>query len=319
MSVSKSLGEIIKNSNRAILVGIGGGGDIVGTVPTADLLGMFGVECVLGGLSWERSVIDPVPGPRRFEEIKNARKLNEVVWSANKDTVTSTGIRFAESGVSEVLGTETLLVGIHSGPEAVAEGLLDAARTLDADLIVGIDVGGDLLALGDEPGLMSPLADSIMTAAFSILETRIPTMMGLFGFGSDGELTREELERSMLIMAGEGGLLGGWGITQDALRILEKLISVVPTEASRMPTLYARGVHSDTTIRSGTRQIDLSMSSTVTYYFSPGVLYEKLSALARCVRHARSLEEANEALHSIGVRTELDIELDKIKKEKGGV
>lgn len=319
MSVNKSLGEIIKEANKAILVGIGGGGDIVGTVPTADLLGMFGVQCVLGGLSWERSVIDPVPGPRRFEETKNARKLNEVVWYANKDTVTSTGIRFAESGVSEVLGTETLLVGIHGGPEAVAEGLLDAARRLDADLIVGIDVGGDLLAQGDEPGLMSPLADSIMTAAFSLLERRISTVMGLFGFGSDGELTREELERSMALMAREGGVLGGWGITQDALGLLEKLISVVPTEASRMPTLYARGEPPGTTIRSGTRRIDLSMSSTVTYYFSPGVLYEKLSALARCVMRARSLEEANEALHSMGVRTELDIELDKIKKQQGGL
>ncbi len=319
MSATKSLGEIIKNANKAILIGIGGGGDIVGTVPTADLLGMFGVESVLGGLSWERSVIDPVPGPRRFEETKNARKLNEVVWYANKDTVTSTGIRFAESGVSEVLGTETLLVGIHAGPEAVAEGLLDAARVLGADLIVGVDVGGDLLALGDEPGLMSPLADSIMTAAFSVLEGRIPTMMGLFGFGSDGELTQEELERSMMLMAREGGLLGGWGITREGLNLLEKLISVVPTEASRMPALYAKGEFSDTTIRSGTRHVRLSMSSTVTYYFSPGVLYEKLSSLARCVRDARSLEEANEALHSIGVRTELDIELDKIKKEKGGV
>ena len=62
---------------------------------------MFGIECVFGGLSWERSVFDPVPGPRTFEETKNARKLNDVVWYANKDTVTHTGVRFAEAGFSD--------------------------------------------------------------------------------------------------------------------------------------------------------------------------------------------------------------------------
>ncbi|MFI5323309.1 MAG: DUF1152 domain-containing protein [Thermodesulfobacteriota bacterium] len=317
MSGNNTLKGIITKSNKAILIGIGGGGDVVGTIPTADLLGMFGIECVFGGLSWERSVIDPMPGPRSFEEVRNARKLNEVVWFANKDTVTSMGVRFAESGVAEVLGKETLLVDIHPGPAAVAEGILDAASQLGADLIVGIDVGGDLLALGSEPGLMSPLADSIMTAAFAIIEKRIPTVMGLFGFGSDGELTQEELERSMSMLAREGALLGGWGITKEALGLLERLIAVVPTEASRMPTLYAKGEFTDTAIRSGRRHVSLSMSSTVTYYFTPGTLYEKLSRLSRSVSGAKSLEEANEFLHSLGIYTEYDIELDKFNKEKG--
>jgi hypothetical protein len=314
---NKSLRQIITNSRKAILIGVGGGGDIVGTIPTSDLLGMFGIECVLGGLSWERSVIDPIPGPRKFDEVRNARKLNEAVWFANKDTVTSTGVRFAESGVAEVLGKETLLIDIHPGPEAVAEGILHAAGELGADLIIGIDVGGDLLAFGNEPGLMSPLADSVMTAAFATLEKRMPTIMGLFGYGSDGELTQDELERSMSILAREGGLLGSWGITREALSLLEKLIAVVPTEASRAPALYAKGELPDATIRSGRRQVSLSMSSTVTYYFSPGVLYEKLSVMSRAVSKAGSLEEANECLHALGIYTEYDIELDKFNKEKG--
>lgn len=317
MQGNTSLRQIISNSKRAILIGIGGGGDIVGTIPTADLLGMFGILCEFGGLSWERSVIDPMPGPRKFDEVRNARKLNDAVWFANKDTVTSTGVRFAESGVAEVLGRETLLIDINPGPRAVAEGILHAAEVLDADLIIGIDVGGDLLAFGNEPGLMSPLADSIMTAAFAVLERRIPTVMGLFGYGSDGELTHEELERSMSILAREGGLLGSWGITREALSLLEKLIEVVPTEASRAPTLYAKGEFPDKSIRSGRRQVSLSMSSTVTYYFTADVLYEKLSVLSRAVSLAGSLKEANECLHALGIYTEYDIELDKFNKEEG--
>jgi hypothetical protein len=313
----KSLREFIAGSSKAILIGIGGGGDIVGTIPTADLLGMFGIDCALGGLSWERSVIDPVPGPRKWEEVRDARKLNEAVWLANKDTVTSTGVRFAESGVAEVLGKETLLININPGPSAVADGILHAAGELGADLIIGIDVGGDILAMGNEPGLMSPLADSIMTAAFAALEKRVPAVMGLFGYGSDGELTQDELERSMSVLAREGGLLGSWGITREALALLEKLIAVVPTEASRAPALYVKGELPDKTIRSGRRQLSLSMSSTVTYYFTPGVLYEKLSVMSRAVSRAGSLEEANDCLHSLGIYTEFDIELDKFNKEKG--
>ena len=88
MADSGSLKEILKGSKKALLIGIGGGGDIVGTVPTSELLQMFGIECLYGGIAWERSVFDPEPGPRTFEETKNVRKLNEVVWYANPDSTT---------------------------------------------------------------------------------------------------------------------------------------------------------------------------------------------------------------------------------------
>lgn len=309
MSATKSFKEIIQNSKKALLIGIGGGGDIVGTIPTADLLHMFDVKCVYGGLSWERFTYDPMPGPRTFEESKNIRKLNDVVWYANKDSLTITESRFAESGFSEVIGKETLLVDINSGSEAIAEGLLDAAQKLEADLIVGVDVGGDVIAQGHEPGLMSPLADSMMTAAFAKLERDIPSLIGLFGYGSDGELTPEELESSMKLNLKSDAVLGSWGITQDALRKLEEAIALVPTEASRLPVEYAKGVLEQTSIRNGTRPVSLSMASTVTFYFSPGVLFEN-SKMAKAVSESKSLEEANDALHSLDIHTELDLERD---------
>ncbi|MGB3364601.1 MAG: DUF1152 domain-containing protein [Thermodesulfobacteriota bacterium] len=309
MQATKSFKETLKTSTKALLIGIGGGGDIVGTIPTADLLQMFDVQCVYGGLSWERFTYDPMPGPRTFEESKNIRKLNDVVWYANKDSVTITGARFAESGFSEVIGEETLLVDINSGSEAIAEGLLDAAQKLEADLIVGVDVGGDVIAQGHEPGLMSPLADSMMTAAFAKLERDIPSFIGLFGYGSDGELTPQELEASMKLNLKSNAVLGSWGITQDALEKLEEVTAVVPTEASRLPVEYARGELQQTSIRNGTRPVSLSMASTVTFYFSPSALLEN-SKMAKAVSKCKSIEEANDALHLLDIRTELDLERD---------
>lgn len=303
-----SLERLIKKSRRAILIGIGGGGDIVGTIPTARLLGMFNIECVLGGLPWERFVYDPIPGPRIFDEIRNSRPLNDTVWFANKDTVTMTGVRFAETKMAEIYGIEALLVDITEGVEGVVEGLSKAMKALGADLLVGIDVGGDSLAFGDEKGLASPLADSIMIASLAELEKEFNTILGVFGYGSDGELTTQELESSLSIVAKGGGLLGAWGITPEILRELEMVISKVGTEASRIPVECAKGAIGETTIRGGTRKVILSPVSTLTFYFSPRVVYEKVSKPARVVSGSKSLDEANEALHSIGLFTELDLE-----------
>jgi len=307
-----SLEDVLKKSKRAMLIGIGGGGDIVGTIPTAKLLDIFGVEYIYGGLSWERSVFDPIPGPRKLDEIKHVEKLNDSVWYANENTVTTTGVRFAESDIAKIYNTKTILVGINGGSKKIASDLLDAADKNSADLIIGIDVGGDAIGFGNEPNLMSPLADAIMLAALNILEDKIPTMLGIFGFGCDGELKQGELENSIKTIANEGGLYGSWGITKKAYDELETAISIVPTEASRLPIQYLKGELQDgTTIRSGRRTVEISISSTVTFYVSPKVVYEKISKPARAVTDCQSLEDANNNLNKIGLKTELDFEREK--------
>ena len=54
-----SLEAMLRSATKALVIGVGGGGDIVGTIPTARFLELFGISCVLGGLSWERFVYDP--------------------------------------------------------------------------------------------------------------------------------------------------------------------------------------------------------------------------------------------------------------------
>ena len=311
------LEDILKNSRKAIVLGIGGGGDIVGTLPTVNLLETNGTQCVLGGLSWERLTIDPDPGPRKLEEARNVSEINDVVWRCNKDSLTRAGARFAEAGMAEVLGEETLLVDISYGPAKVFEGITDAARKLGADLVVGIDVGGDVLGFGNEKGLMSPLADAIMTAALYRQSFRMPTIMGVFGFGSDGELSKEELERSFGIIARNNGMLGSWGVSAKTLKLMEKAISVIPTEASRGPVEYAKGVFSPASIRKGTRKVELDIRSTVTFYVDPRVVYEKISKPAQAVYECETIGEANTKLNEAGIRTELDIETELYENLKG--
>jgi hypothetical protein len=308
VELNSSLEGIIRKSKKAIIIGIGGGGDVVGTIPTARLLNMFDIECILGGLPWERFVIDPIPGPRTLDEVRNVRALNDTIWFANKGTVTTTGVRFAETEMAEVYGNEVLLVDLTRGVTGVIDGLRKAMKELGADLLIGIDVGGDCIAFGDEKGLASPLADSIMTAALYEVRNEFNTVLGVFGYGSDGELTPQELERSLSVISREGGFLGAWGITPSVRMELELVTSKVPTEASRIPVECAKGARGETTIRGGKRRVYLSIASTLTLYLSPRVVYEKISKPARVVSGSKSLEEANDALHSIGLFTELDLE-----------
>src|SRR4029079_13739220 len=71
----------LASSERALLIGMGGGGDVVGALAITDLLDGLDMggrpageaeerpdsRWVLGGVAWERSPIDPRPGPRSLD------------------------------------------------------------------------------------------------------------------------------------------------------------------------------------------------------------------------------------------------------------
>src|SRR5262245_24053293 len=73
----ESLEDLIRASSRAMVIGVGGGGDVVGALAAARFLEFCGLTFVLGGLSWERSVFDPIPGPRSLEERSEERRVGK--------------------------------------------------------------------------------------------------------------------------------------------------------------------------------------------------------------------------------------------------
>src|ERR1051325_7284050 len=115
----ESLEHILRSSKRGLVIGVGGGGDVVGALAVARMLEFCGIEFILGGLSWERYVFDPLPGPRSLDEVENVRELHRYVWMANAETRTKTGVYFAESRMAEIRATEVLLVDINGGVSGV--------------------------------------------------------------------------------------------------------------------------------------------------------------------------------------------------------
>jgi len=304
-----SLEDLVRASSRALVIGVGGGGDVVGALAAARFLEFLGLTFTLGGLSWERIVYDPTPGPRKLSETRNVRPIHPFAWMANRESQTATGVFFAESRMAAALDREVLLVDINGGVKGVVDALETALKQLDADLLVGIDVGGDSLAQGHEPGLRSPLADSIMLAAFAELEQRgLRAVWGVFGYGSDGELTTDEIEAALSKLAADGGLLGAWGLTPKIAAELDEVVKTVPTEASAIPLECFRGAWGQGTIRNEQRGVKLTPLTSLTFFVSATKLYATLSRPAQALKDSASLEEANDALHGLGIRTELDFE-----------
>ena len=208
--------------------------------------------------------------------------------------------------MAEVLDAPVVLVDPNPGPRGVAAALDDAAARLDCDLVVLLDVGGDVLAHGDEPGLASPLADATMLAAAAHMDTR--AVLAVFGAGCDGELTPAEVLERVSEVTRADGLLGAWAVTPDAAPRLEEAIAVVPTEASAMALRCARGWHGTSAIRGGRRSVELGPAGGITFFFDPAAALASAARLAAAVLEAESLEEADGILAELGVRTELAYE-----------
>ncbi len=302
---------LLRRARRPLVLGMGGGGDVVGALATAEFARLYdGAEPVLGGVTWERSAIDPAPGPRTVAEIEGADELAPGVLLAGPQTrVRDRNVYFAESRMAEFLEERTVLVDVHGGPSRIAEGLASASSKLGCDLLVFIDVGGDVLAQGDEPGLRSPLCDAVMLAAASLMHDAGHRVLGgIFGVGCDAELSPDEVLQRLAKVATAGGLLGARGLTEPIAERLEGAIGLVPTEASAQAVRAFRGASGTATIRGGAREVHLTTAAALTFYFEIETTIAATGRLARSALGAGSLEEANDALHGLGVSTELDLE-----------
>jgi hypothetical protein len=287
-------------------IGIGGGGDVVGALATADLARDAGLSARVGGVSWERRVIDPHPGPRRLDEVAGAERLHDYAALAAPETAGPGPFRFAESHMSRFLGEPVALIDPHGGPAGVAAGIAAAAERLGCESVALVDVGGDVLAHGDEPGLASPLCDAVMLAAARFVD--LPCVGVVFGPGCDGELTGAEALERIAEVAAAGGLLGAWGLTPAETERLEAAVAEVPTEASAQALRCARGEYGVGTIRGGRRSVELSPVGAVAFYYEPEAALRSAARLADAVTDAASLEEAESILAARGVQTELATE-----------
>jgi hypothetical protein len=301
------LHRVLTHCQKAILVEAGGGGDLISAFSIYRLLEVCKIQCFLGGFAWERFVFDPLPGPRSPWELLNITALSENLALANQLSTTLAGVRLTEAIVAEYIGADVLLFFLCGASRQLAEGIREALDLADADLVIFVDGGGDSLAVGTEPGLVSPLADSVSLSAARRLAKETTVLWAVTGLACDGELTLLELEGRISALAAAGGLLGSWGLTETAVQDLRALSRTKRSDVTALIIESAEGRVGPRLLRQGTRRGETSYLGSLTLFFDPAVVFRQ-SPLAKAVYRTSSIDSSNRALHRLGVTTELDLE-----------
>jgi hypothetical protein len=312
--MSRPLEAVLGDARRALVLGIGGGGDVVGALAVARLCEALGTPFELGGVTWERFAVDPHPGPRSLDDVSGGRRIAPAALLADGGTATPEGVPFSEARMAGFLERETVLIDVSAGAPAAAAGIAAAADELDCDLALYVDVGGDALAQGGEPGLASPLCDAVMLAAAGRVTGNLDGIGAVFGAGCDGELSPERVLDRVSVLGSEGAWLGTWGLQPAIAEEIEAAAREVPTEASLQPVRALRGETGEVPIREGRRSVPLGPVATLTFFFDLEKALEGELPLARAVADADGLEAANDALNALGVRTELDYERSRARE-----
>ncbi len=305
---------LARGSGGALLIGIGGGGDVVGALTIARGLEAAGRRVEVGGVAWERFAVDPHhAGPRPLGHLDGIELLGGGAALTGAAGSTPEGVRLAEAGVAAHLGRATALVDVNDGPTAVGEAVVTLADRLECDLVVLLDVGGDVLATGSEPGLSSPLCDALMLAAARHLPERLEVVGCAYGSGCDGELTADGGPRPGRRTRPRGQL------ARDRLARAEGR----PARRSRSPPLSRprpacsrRAAHSaraaPTPIRGGRRTVELGPVGALGFVFGAREAIGAAAPLAELIADAGSIEEARAAMEALGIRTELDYERERV-------
>ncbi len=298
------------NAKKVLFLGIGGGGDVVTAAILALSFERCGGEAVIGSIVWERFVHDPMPGPIDFAEIRNVEKLDTGLALVDRDSYAVRGDRIVipqAARVARALGRKVLVVDVRHGATGMARSLERALDILSLDVVVGVDVGGDVVAKGFEEDLWSPLADAIGLAALARLGDE-RAILALASPGADGELPQHYVLKRISEIAARGGLLGDYVLSSEDCAYLEKVLSEARSEASSIPLRAARGVWGYTPIRNGTRMVLVSPINAVVFFLKPSSCL--VDSVARLVYESTGIEEANRLLNAAGIYTELNLERD---------
>lgn len=302
------LGEFSRN-DRVLVIGIGGGGDVVSAAVIAHAMRRKGIQTYVGSIIWERFVYDPVPGPIRFNEIKGLKPVDKYAGIVNHESYAvrnGNKVVFQAANVSRALNEEVFVFDLWRGVRGYIEGVKAIIRKYGITKVVGVDVGGDVLAEGHEDNLWSPLADAMGLAMLNHFDN---SYLVIYSPGSDGELSQEYVLKRISIIASKNGYYGARGIDRRDKELLEKILEYAKSEASKAALLAFQGFYGNTPIRKGTRTIKINIIHTLSFMVDPRIAYS-LSRPAQLVDNTASLEEANDKLNKAGIYTEYNLEKD---------
>ena len=235
----------------SILVAAGGGGDAITCAALSGPLGLSGPSVILT-FSWERLMIDPLPGPRSAADFDGLSELSAGLFELTSRSAARPPAGSSLPRLAAELSSRIFLLDPSRGAIGMAEQIGAAARAFGAADLVVVDVGGDSLAVGGEPGLRSPLADQLAIAA--CLRSELPARLLVAGPAIDGELDTATVTARLKELHADRLT----DLTAEDLAPVRNVFRWHPSEASGLLAAAAEGRRGYVEVRDAGDQVPLT-------------------------------------------------------------
>jgi hypothetical protein len=288
---------------RQVFVAAGGGGDVIAAAMLA-ARGELNGPVNVATFSWDRLIVDPLPGPRSVDEFVGLVRLADGVHQVMPTSRTRAPAGSTLPRLAGAMSARIFLLDANDGAVGLGRQLAGIARYVGADELTLVDVGGDVVAAGNEPGLRSPLADTLCLAG--CLRSGVPASVVVCGPGLDGELD----EATVLARWRTLGSRALPALTEAHVKEFLPILDWHPSEATGLLIRAAIGARGTVEVRDAGILVALSEHSA-----SIGILDASRvadgSSLFAPLADSASLSEANERLRAVRGTTELDYERTK--------
>lgn len=287
-----------------LMVAAGGGGDALASLLVSRQLKDAAWTPIVASYSWDRRLLDPSPGPRFATDFVGARQLTSNTVEITRDSKLRAGGVSTLSLLAEATAARFPLMDPSRGALGMREQVIELIERFSFDSVLLVDVGGDLVGVGTEPTLRSPLADALALASLANLP--VPVRVAVAGPGLDGELSAPYVRARCRELGGE--LAGRLGRSD-----VEPYLSVLGEHPSESTTLFAAaavGMVGRAEIRDNADLVALTDASTEIYVLD-GAAVIAGSPLAKELKASRSLREAEAMTRAVCGRSELDHERQK--------
>ena len=287
---------------ETLIVAAGGGGDAITASALAPLLHMTRPPVIMT-YSWDRLMIDPVPGPRSAAQFTGLRRLAPHVLEIVPSTAPISPAASSLPRLAGELPARLLLLDPAGGAVSMAAQISAAAAFFKAADIALLDVGGDILTDGTDPGLRSPLADQLALAA--CIRAGLPVRLMIAAPGIDGELPPEVvLARLHALDAGQPEHLSSSHVAP-----VRDVFRWHPSEASGLLAAAADGRRGLVEVRDAGDQVMLTAATTA--LFTADAKAALKTTPAAFVLDTRSLTQAEAVIHKMTGISEIAYETAK--------
>ncbi|HEU0089238.1 MAG TPA: DUF1152 domain-containing protein [Pseudonocardiaceae bacterium] len=285
-----------------LVIAAGGGGDAITGSALARPLGLSAPPVVLT-YSWDRLMIDPLPGPRTADDFIGLRQLAPHVLEVLPSTQPISPAGSSLPRLAADLPTRVLLLDPTGGAVMMAAQISAAAAYFHTDHLALIDVGGDVLTTGTDPGLRSPLADQLALAA--CVRTGLPSQLLITAPGIDGELS----PTTILARLDQLGADQLPNLTSTDLADVRPIFDWHPSEASGLLAAAAAGRRGRVEVRDAGDHVELTATTPTLFTVKAKAALDV--APAAQLTDSRSLDEAEAVIREATGISEIRYETDK--------